>query len=87
MKKEILNNGLDQTIERKQTTINNLVFMLFVLTLTTFAAVILLVHRTKVNDALEYQVSQRDSIIQQYKYQEMQLINYNIKLSKYDEVK
>ena len=63
MKNEILNNGLEKTIDCKQRNINNLIFMLSVMVLTAFSCVVLLAHRTKKVEALEYQVQQRDAKI------------------------
>ena len=66
MKNEILNNGLEATIDSKQRTISNLVFMLFVMVLTAFIALVLLAHRTKISEAKDFQISQRDSIIKHH---------------------
>lgn len=63
MNKEILENGIEKTIDSKQRSINNLVFITFVMTLTAFICAVLLSHQTKKVEAMEYQISQRDSII------------------------
>jgi cell division protein FtsB len=63
MKNEILNKGLDATIDCKQRNINNLILMLCVMVLTAFSCVVLLAHRTKKVEALEFQIQQRDAKI------------------------
>jgi cell division protein FtsL len=63
MKNEILNKGLEKTIDCKQRSINNMIYMLFIMILTTFICVALLAHRTKKVEALEYQIEQRDAKI------------------------
>lgn len=63
MKNEILNKGLEATIDSKQRNINNLVFITFVMTMVAFICAVLLAHKTAESEAKDYQISQRDSII------------------------
>jgi hypothetical protein len=80
MKNEILNKGLEATIDSKQRTINNLVFMLFVMVLTAFVSIVLLAHRTKESEAKDFQISQRDSIIHMHEAHINELTYDNINL-------
>jgi hypothetical protein len=63
MKNEILDNGIEKTISSKQRNINNLVFITFVMSLTALICAVMLAVQTRKTEALEFQVSQRDSII------------------------
>ncbi len=81
MKNEILNKGLEAVTESKQRTINNLVFMLFVMVLTAFTTSILLAHKTKESEAKDFQISQRDSIIHMHEAHINELTFDNINLA------
>jgi energy-converting hydrogenase Eha subunit H len=81
MKTEILNKGLDSVIDSKQRNINNLVFITFVMTLTAFICAVLLSHQTKKVEAMEFQISQRDSIIHMHEAHINELTYDNINLA------
>lgn len=63
MKNEILNDGIEKTISDKQRNFNNMIFITFVMSVTALITSIMLAVQTKKTEALEFQVSQRDSII------------------------
>jgi hypothetical protein len=63
MKNEILNKGLEKTIEKNNRFNNNIVQFMFGMLLATTLCIVLLVHRTKKVEALEYQIEQRDAKI------------------------
>jgi hypothetical protein len=86
-KEKLINNGVYDTINTVNYRMDVMIFVTIIMTITAFAGIIICMQRNEKIEVLEWQVSQRDSIIQQYKCQEMQLINYNINLSKHDEVK
>lgn len=81
MKTEILNKGLDSVIDAKQRNINNLVFIVFVMTIVAFICAVLLSHQTKKVEAMEFQISQRDSIIHMHEAHINELTYDNINLA------
>jgi hypothetical protein len=63
MKQEILENGIEKTIDCKQRNFNNMLFVTFITSLTAFVSLIVLFHTQSENEALKHQIIQRDAII------------------------
>jgi hypothetical protein len=63
MKNEILENGIEKTIDCKQRNFNNMLFVTFITSLTAFISLIVLFHTQSEKEALKHQVKQRDAII------------------------
>jgi cell division protein FtsB len=63
MKNEILNNGLEKTIERKRMYANSLIIISNLSVLIVFILAILLINSVGKTKALEYQIEQRDAKI------------------------
>jgi hypothetical protein len=63
MKQEILENGIEKTIDCKQRNFNNMLFVTFITSLTAFISLIVLFHTQSENEALKHQIIQRDAII------------------------
>ena len=80
MKKEILENGIEKTIDSKTRNFNNMIFITFISSLTAFICLIVLFHTQREKEALKYQVSQRDAIIAEQKatINELTFDNFNL---------
>jgi cell division protein FtsB len=63
MKNEILNKGLDATIERKRMYANSLIIISNLSVLIVFILAILLINSVGKTKALEHQIEQRDAKI------------------------
>jgi hypothetical protein len=80
MKQEILENGIEKTIDSKTRNFNNMIFITFISSLTAFICLIVLFHTQREKEALKYQVSQRDAIIAEQKatINELTFDNFNL---------
>jgi hypothetical protein len=80
MKQEILENGIEKTIDSKTRNFNNMIFITFISSLTAFICLIVLFHTQREKEALKYQVSQRDVIIAEQKatINELTFDNFNL---------